>query len=184
MAGEQIAQEIGPTGIPVVNCANACATGATALREGWTAIKAGLYDIVLAVGVEKLAGAGMLGGGGGSKTGISPEGLLGSGAMPCVFAEAGMAHSKEYGTTFEQFAQIAVKNHHHSTMNKKAMYQIETPLETAMNSEMIAYPNTKLMCSVNVDGSAAAVRRSERKGKEIGMGRAVRIKASGRASIP
>ena len=128
-------------------------TGATALREGWTAIKAGIYDIVLAVGVEKLAGAGMLGGGGGGSKGIHPEGLLGSASMPCVFAEAGMAHSKDYGTTFEQFAQIAVKNHHHSTMNPKARYQIETPLEEVMGAEMISYPNTKLMCSVNVDGA-------------------------------
>jgi acetyl-CoA acetyltransferase len=162
----------------VVNCANACATGATALREGWTAIKAGLYDTVLAVGVEKMAGAGMLGGGGASK-GISPEGLLGSGSMPCVFAEAGMAHSKKYGTTFEQFAQISVKNHHHSTMNPKARYQIETPLEEVMNSEMISYPNTKLMCSANVDGSAAAVLMSEKKVKELGLvGQAVKIRAS------
>ena len=182
MVGQQIQQEIGQTGIPVVNCANACATGATALREGWTAIKAGLYDIVLAVGVEKLAGAGMLGGGGGgggNKKGISSEGLLGSGAMPCVFAEAGMAHSKEYGTTFEQFAQIAVKNHHHSTMNPKARYQIETPLDEVMNAEMISYPNTKLMCSANVDGAAAAVLMSEKKVKELGlMSQAVKIRAS------
>lgn len=179
MVGQQIQNEIGQTGIPVVNCANACATGATALREGWTAIKAGLYDIVLAVGVEKLAGAGMLGGGGGAKTGISPEGLLGSGAMPCVFAEAGMAHSKQWGTTFEQFAQIAVKNHHHSTMNPKARYQIETPLEEVMNAEMISYPNTKLMCSANVDGAAAAVLMSEKKMKQLGLsGQAVKIRAS------
>jgi acetyl-CoA acetyltransferase len=179
MVGQQIQQEIGQTGIPVVNCANACATGATALREGWTAIKAGLYDIVMAVGVEKLAGAGMLGGGGGNKKGISSEGLLGSGAMPCVFAEAGMAHSKEYGTTFEQFAQIAVKNHHHSTMNPKARYQIETPLDEVMNAEMISYPNTKLMCSANVDGAAAAVLMSEKKVKELGlMSQAVKIRAS------
>jgi acetyl-CoA acetyltransferase len=179
MVGQQIQNEIGQTGIPVVNCANACATGATALREGWTAIKAGLYDIVLAVGVEKLAGAGMLGGGGGGRAGISPEGLLGSGAMPCVFAEAGMAHSKQYGTTFEQFAQISVKNHHHSTMNPKARYQIETPLEEVMNAEMISYPNTKLMCSANVDGSAAAVLMSEKKVKELGLtGQAVKIRAS------
>ncbi|MFP6654870.1 MAG: thiolase family protein [Myxococcota bacterium] len=179
MVGQQIQKEIGQTGIPVVNCANACATGATALREGWTAIKAGLYDTVLAVGVEKLAGAGMLGGGGPSKTGISSEGLLGSGAMPCVFAEAGMAHAKEYGTTFEQFAMIAVKNHHHSTMNPKARYQIETPLEEVMNAEMISYPNTKLMCSANVDGAAAAVLMSEKKVKELGlMGQAVKIRAS------
>ena len=178
MVGQQIQKEIGQTGIPVVNCANACATGATALREGWTAIKAGLYDTVLAVGVEKMAGAGMLGGGGASK-GISPEGLLGSGSMPCVFAEAGMAHSKKYGTTFEQFAQISVKNHHHSTMNPKARYQIETPLEEVMNAEMISYPNTKLMCSANVDGSAAAVLMSEKKVKELGLvGQAVKIRAS------
>jgi acetyl-CoA acetyltransferase len=179
MVGQQIQKEIGQTGIPVVNCANACATGATALREGWTAIRAGLYDIVLAVGVEKLAGAGMLGGGGGAREGISPEGLLGSGAMPCVFAEAGMAHAKDYGTTFEQFAQISVKNHHHSTMNPKARYQIETPLEEVMNAEMISYPNTKLMCSANVDGSAAAVLMSEKKAKELGlMSQAVKIRAS------
>ena len=180
MVGQQIQKEIGQTGIPVVNCANACATGATALREGWTAIKAGLYDIVLAVGVEKLAGAGMLGGGGAAgKVGISPEGVLGSGAMPCVFAEAGMAHSRQYGTTFEQFAQIAVKNHHHSTMNPKARYQIETPIEEVMNAEMISYPNTKLMCSANVDGAAAAVLMSEKKMKELGLlGQAVKIRAS------
>jgi acetyl-CoA acyltransferase len=180
MIGQQIQKEIGQTGIPVVNCANACATGATALREGWTAIKAGLYDIVLAVGVEKLAGAGMLGGGGAAgKVGISPEGVLGSGAMPCVFAEAGMAHSRQYGTTFEQFAQIAVKNHHHSTMNPKARYQIETPIEEVMNAVMISYPNTKLMCSSNVDGAAAAVLMSEKKVKELGLlGQAVKIRAS------
>jgi len=179
MVGQQIQQEIGQTGIPVVNCSNACATGATALREGWTAIKAGIYDIVLAVGVEKLAGAGMLGGGGGASKGIHPEGLLGSGSMPCVFAEAGMAHSKEYGTTFEQFAQIAVKNHHHSTMNPKARYQIETPLEEVMGAEMISYPNTKLMCSANVDGSAAAVLMSEKKMKELGLsGQGCKIRAS------
>jgi acetyl-CoA acetyltransferase len=177
MVGQRILAEIGQTGIPVVNCANACATGATALREGWMAIKAGIYDTVLCVGSEQM-GRGLLGGAGGGRTGIPTEGLLGSSTMPCVFAEAGMEHSRKYGTTFEQFAKVSVKNHHHSTMNSKAMYQIETPLETVMNAEMISYPNTKLMCSVNVDGSAAAVLVSERKLKEIGSSRAVRIRAS------
>ena len=175
--GQRILKEIGQTGIPVVNCANACATGATAFREGWTAVKAGLYDAVLAVGVEKLAGAGMLGGGG--SKGISSEGLLGSDSMPCVFAEAGMEHARQYGTTFEQFAMISVKNHHHSTMNPKARYRMETPLEEVMNAEMISYPNTKLMCSVNVDGAAAAVILSEKKVKELGLSsRAVKVRAS------
>jgi len=51
MVGQSILKEIGQTGIPVINTANACATGATALREGWMSIKAGVYDCVLAVGV-------------------------------------------------------------------------------------------------------------------------------------
>ncbi len=178
MVGQRILREIGQTGVPVVNCANACATGATAFREGWTAIKAGLYDLVLVVGVEQMGKAGLLGGGGGGGQGIPTEGLLGSGTMPAVFAEAGQEHARKYGTTFEQFAKISVKNHHHSIRNPKAMYQIETPLEQVMGAEMISYPNTKLMCSVNVDGSAAAVIASESKARELGMKRAVKISAS------
>ncbi len=183
MVGQRILHEIGQTGIAVVNVSNACATGATAFREAWAAVKAGLYDCVLAVGVEQM-GKGLLGGAGGG-SGISKEGLLGSGTMPAVFAEAGMEHANKYGTTFEQFAKVSVKNHHHSTMNSKAMYQIETPLETVMNSEMISYPNTKLMCSVNVDGSAAAVICSEKKTKELGlMSRAIKVRASILTSDP
>ncbi len=182
MVGQRVLQEIGQTGIGVVNVANACATGATAFRGAWMAIKAGVFDVVLAVGVEQM-GKGLLGGGGGG-AGISKEGLLGSGTMPSVFAEAGMEHARNHGTTFEQFAKISVKNHHHSTLNPKAMYQIETPLETVMNAEMISYPNTKLMCSVNVDGSAAAVLVSEKKAKELGMARAVKVRASVLTSDP
>ena len=182
MVGQRVLQEIGQTGIPVVNVSNACATGATAFREAWASVKADLYDVVLAVGVEQM-GKGLLGGGG--SKGISKEGLLGSGTMPSVFAEAGMEHSRNFGTTFEQFAKVSVKNHHHSTMNPKAMYQIESPLETVMNSEMISYPNTKLMCSVNVDGSAAAVIASEKKARELGlMDRAVKVRASVLTSDP
>jgi acetyl-CoA acetyltransferase len=182
MVGQRILKEIGQTGIPVVNCANACATGATAFRDAWLSIKAGVYDLVLAVGTEQM-GRGLLGGGGGGG-GIPREGLLGSGTMPAVFAEAGMEHSRRYGTSFEQFAKVAVKNHHHATMNPKAMYQLETPLEEVMNAEMIAYPNTKLMCSVNVDGAAAAVLCSERKLRELGARRAVRVRGSALTSDP
>ncbi len=176
MVGQRILQLIGQTGIGVVNVANACATGATAFREAWMSIKAGVHDVVLAVGVEQM-GKGLLGGSGGG-SGIPKEGLLGSGTMPCVFAEAGMEHANKYGTTFEQFAKVSVKNHQHSTLNPKSMYQIETPLDMVMNAEMISYPNTKLMCSVNVDGAAAAVLVSEKKAKELGLKRAVRVKAS------
>lgn len=184
MTGQRTLQLIGQTGIPVVNCTNACATGATAFREGWTAIKAGLYDVVLCIGVEKMA-PGMIVK---KKVGNEPlpaEGLIGSETMPAVFGMMGMEHSRKYGTTLEQFAKVSVKNHHHSTLNPKAMYQKETPLEEVMNAEMIAYPNTKLMCSVNVDGAAAAVLMSEKKARELGLARrAARVKASALASDP
>ena len=183
MVGQRVLREIGQTGIPVVNVSNACATGATAFREAWTAIKAELHDVVLAIGVEQM-GKGLLGDGG-TGAGISKEGLLGSGTMPSVFAEAGMEHTRRHGTTFEQFAKVSVKNHHHSTMNPKAMYQIETPLEMVMNAEMISYPNTKLMCSVNVDGAAAAVIASEKKARQLGLvDRAVKVRASVLTSNP
>ena len=181
--GQRILQLIGQTGIPVVNCANACATGATAFREGYLAIKSGMFDVVLCVGVEQM-GRGLLGGGGPS-VGIEIEGLIGSSTMPAVFAQVGMEHARKHGTTFEQFAKISVKNHHHSTLNPKAMYQIETPLQEVMGSEMISYPNTKLMCSVNVDGAAAAVLASEHAARRLGlMNRAIRVRASALASDP
>jgi acetyl-CoA acetyltransferase len=184
MVGQRVLREIGQTGIPVVNVANACASGATAFREAWISIKAGLYDLVLVVGVEQM-GKGLLGSGAGTgRNGISVEGLLGSGTMPAVFAEVGMEHTRKHGTSFEQFAKVSVKSHRHSTLNPKAMYQHETPLEMVMGAEMIAYPNTKLMCSVNVDGAAAAVLASERKARQLGMGRAVRVKASVLTSDP
>lgn len=184
MVGQRTLQLIGQTGVPVVNVTNACATGATAFREAWIAIKAGLYDIVLAVGSEKM-GKGMLVPKNSGGTPIPSEGLAGSNTMPAVFAQMGMEHSRAYGTTFEQFARVSVKNHHHSTLNPKAMYQKETPLDEVMGSEMMAYPITKLMCSVNVDGSAAAVLCSARKARELGlMSRAVKVRGSGLASDP
>lgn len=180
MVGQRMLAEIGQTGIPVTNVANACATGATAFRDAWMAIKAGACDITLAVGVEQM-GKGLLGGGGG----VSTEGLIGSGTMPAMFAQIGMEHMRQYGTTFAQFARVSVKNHFHSTMNPKSMYRVETPLQEVMAAEMIAYPNTKLMCSVNVDGSAAAVLASESAVRRLGlMDRAVRVRASEMSSNP
>jgi acetyl-CoA acetyltransferase len=70
-------------------------------------------------------------------------------------------------------------------MNPKAMYQKEIPLEEVMGADMIAYPNTKLMCSVNVDGAAAAVLMSEDAVKKHGLMRqAVKVRASALASDP
>ncbi|MGF6604082.1 acetyl-CoA acyltransferase [Paraburkholderia sp. GAS448] len=183
MVGQRILREMGLTGVSVTNVANACATGATAFREGLIAVKSGLYDVVLAVGVEQM-GRGLLGGSGRSD-GFVEEGALGSNTMPAMFAQIGVEHARKYGTTFEQFAKVAVKNHHHSTMNPKAMSQRETTLREVMEAEMISWPNTKLMCSINVDGAAAAVIASERAARRLGlMARAVRVRASEMTSGP
>src|ERR1035441_8303704 len=87
MVGQRLLREIGQTGIPVVNVANACATGATAFRDGWIAIKAGLYDLVLAVGVEQM-GKGLLGSAA-DAFGLVTEGMIGSNTMPAMFAQIG-----------------------------------------------------------------------------------------------
>jgi hypothetical protein len=101
------------------------------------------------------------------------------------FAKVGMEHARKYGTTAEQFAKVSVKNHYHSQFNPKAMYQKAASLEEVMGAEMISYPNTKLTCSVNVDGAAAIILASEKKARELGlMSRAVKIRASTLTSDP
>ncbi|MGH9184851.1 MAG: thiolase family protein, partial [Acidimicrobiales bacterium] len=168
--GQQLQKQIGQTGIPVYNVANACATGATALRTAIMAVKAGETDMGLAVGVEKLAGAGLLSGGTRKDDGdtwtprgrygavAAVDGRIGTDTMPGVFAQIGMEYGHRYGgTTFELFARISEKNHAHSTLNPLASYQKRFTLEEIMGDVMIAYPNTRPMCSANCDGAAAAV---------------------------
>jgi acetyl-CoA acetyltransferase len=183
MIGQKIMQQIGQTGVQIINLVNACSTGASAVRMGYTAIKSGEFDTVLCVGVEQMTGLGMLGAAAAGP--IPTEGLLGSASMPAVFGEAGMEYAARTGATQADFAQVAVKNHHHATMNPKAFLRKETPLEMVLEAETIAYPLTKLMCSINVDGAAAAVLMSEAKVKERGlMGQAIRIRASSMSSAP
>ena len=187
-------KQIGQTGIPVYNVANACATGATALRTAIMAVKAGECDMGLAVGVEKLAGAGLLAGGRaqaranvyepkGRYGAVAPvDGRIGTETMPGVFAQIGMEYGHRYGgTSFELFARISEKNHAHSTLNPLAAYTKRMSLDQIMNDVMIAYPNTRPMCSANCDGAAAAVVVSGAKLKTLApdqQRRAVKVSAS------
>ena len=166
---QQIQRRIGQTGIPAYNVLNACATGATAVRVVYLAIAAGEASIGLAVGCEQMGKKGLLGQAApvaadryvpGGKYGavMNIEGVLGTGLMPGVFAQAGMTYAaSNEGVGFEQFAKIAVKNHSHSTLNPLAQYRKEFSLEEIMAAEMISYPNTVLMCCPTGDGGAAAV---------------------------
>lgn len=198
--GQQLQKQIGQTGIPVYNVANACATGATALRTAIMAVKAGECDMGLAVGVEKLAGAGLLSGGSrkddsdtwtpkGRYGAVAPvDGRIGTEIMPGVFAQVGMEYGYEHGgATFELFARISEKNHSHSTLNPLAAYSKAMSLEQIMGDIMIAYPNTRPMCSANCDGAAAAVVVSDAKLKTLGPDqrrRAVKVSASVLTSDP
>lgn len=183
MIGQKILQQIGQTGVQVINLVNACSTGASAIRMAHVSMKAGEFDTVLCVGVEQMTGLGMLGAAAAGP--IPTEGLLGSASMPAVFGESGMEYAAKTGAKQEDFALVSVKNHHNATMNPKAFLRKETPLEMVMQAEEIAYPLTKLMCSINVDGAAAAVLMTEAKVKERGlMDRAIRIRASAMASAP
>lgn len=183
MIGQRILQQIGQTGVQIINLVNACSTGASAIRMGCVSMQAGEFDTVLCVGVEQMTGLGMLGAAAAGP--IPTEGLLGSASMPAVFGESGMEYAARTGATQEDFARVAVKNHHNATMNPKAFLRKETPLEMVMQAEEIAYPLTKLMCSINVDGAAAAVLMTEKKVKERGlMDRAIRIRGSAMASAP
>jgi len=173
MVGQRILQQIGQTGIPVINVANACATGSTAFREAYMSVAAGMYDIAMAVGVEQMGKAGLLGGGGASigDPAYLTEGKLGSGTMPAVFGQAGIEHMRKYGTKMEHFAKISVKSHKHATKNPFSQYRNEVSLEDVMNARMIAYPNTLYMCCPTGDGAAAAILVSEDKLKQLAGGR-------------
>jgi acetyl-CoA acyltransferase len=168
--GQRIQKQIGQTGIPVYNVANACATGATAFRVAAMAIQSGEASIGLAVGLEQMGKRGLLGASAGGANGkkyeasgrygaLGPvEGVLGTSLMPGTFAQSGMEYAGLYdGVGFEQFAKVAEKNHAHSTLNPLAQYQKAFSLEQVMSAEMIAYPNTLLMCCPTGDGAAAAV---------------------------
>ncbi|MBA4857494.1 thiolase family protein [Nocardia farcinica] len=198
--GQRLQKQIGQTGIPVYNVVNACATGATAVRVAMMGIKAGECDIALAVGVEKMGKMGMLGSAArpaGEKKIFTPkgrygavvktEGLLGTGLMPGVFAQAGTEYALTHGVTAEQFAKVAVKNHLHSTLNPLAQYRKEFSLEEVLGAEVISYPNTLPMCCPTGDGAAAVVLVSEAKLKTLDPDvrrRAVKISASVMTSDP
>ena len=198
--GQRIQKQVGQTGIPVYNVTNACATGATAVRAAVMAIKAGEAQIGLAVGVEQMGKMGLLGGAAkkkekrvfepsgryGAVTGI--DGYLGTATMPGVFAQAGMAYAGEHGgVSFEQFARVAYKNHLHSVLNPLAQYRKEFSLAEVMESPMMSYPNTLLMCCPTGDGAAAAVLVSGERLRQMSpeqRRRAVKLSASVLTSDP
>jgi acetyl-CoA acetyltransferase len=177
--GQVVLRDMGIGGIPIVNTENACASSATAFHLAWLYVASGMYDVVLALGMEKLyhedktvsfkaIGSAvdvefvqqMMAAMKASKS--SSEGKPGEpGKSRSMFmdfyAMFARAHMEKYGTTKEQFAKIAVKNHYNGSLNPHAQYQHACSLEEVLASPVVAEPLTRLMCSPIGDGAAAVI---------------------------
>ncbi|MDL4774461.1 thiolase C-terminal domain-containing protein [Actinomadura xylanilytica] len=177
--GQRALYETGMTGIPVMTVANACATGSSALFLARQAIRGGLADCVLALGMEKMQKGSLGAGVGKSKVTIVDHHLnsmvegrpweMDKAPMPQMFGNAGREHMERYGSTPDHFAWIGWKNHKHSVHNPYAQFQDEYSLDDVKNATMIFDPLTKLQCSPTSDGAAAAVVVSERFVDEQGL---------------
>ena len=159
MSGQVLAQAIKTEYIPITRIENFCATGTNAMMDACYAVAAGVYDMVLVAGVEKLkdSGVGFLTGGGGQ-----PSAGTGAAAPPpAQFALAANRYFHQYGLSYDEgkrlLSMIDVKNHHNGSLNPKAHFQREITLEQAINAPMQAYPLGLYDCCGVSDGSAAAI---------------------------
>jgi len=144
--------------IPSTRVEAACASGGLALRQGIIAVASGYHDIVIAGGAEKMTDVDVetttdaLA----SAADREWEGVMGA-TFPGLYAMIARLHMHRYGTTKEQLASVAVKNHHHGTMNPKAQFQNEITIDTVLNSVMVADPLHVFDCSPISDGASAVV---------------------------
>jgi acetyl-CoA acyltransferase len=201
MKGQHALRPLGIEGGPLVNIENACAGSSTALNLAVTQVGAGLADVALAVGSEKLntddrakrAGAF------GQPLDVAamkeflerysdaaadvkpPPGVEIDPKMFSLFMEGyalqAKLHMKKYGTTWGQFAAVSAKNHHHSTMNPLAQFQKDFTVEQILASKVIAWPLTMPMCAPISDGAAAVLVCSKDALSKFDAKRAVKILA-------
>ncbi|MEE2035097.1 thiolase C-terminal domain-containing protein, partial [Rhodococcus chondri] len=177
-AGQRALYEPGLTGIPIVNVNNNCATGSTALMMAREWVQGGFADCALAVGFEKMTKTALTGTGELPKVTPLDDQLKvmiekfgwGRGPMTAqLFGNAAVEHMDRYGTTAEQIAAVAVKNHKHSTNNPYAQFQDEYTLEQVLGDKVIHAPLTRSQCSPTSDGAGAAIIVSEKFVREHGL---------------
>ncbi|MEJ2868190.1 thiolase family protein [Actinomycetospora sp. OC33-EN08] len=153
VAGQRIAAQLGLDGRPVSNHENYCASGATAVREAWVALAAGLHDVALVIGVEKMTDR--------VAGGVRPDpGDLDAAVgyvMAAGHAMSARRYMADHGATRDQIAAVAVKNHAHSVHNPYAQYQKPIDLQQVLDARPIAEPLGLLDCSPISDGAAAVL---------------------------
>jgi len=196
--GQVVLREMGIGGIPVINTENACASAATAFHIAWLYVASGMYDVVLALGMEKLfhEDKGKSFAALGSAIDVelmqqtlekmkteTKDGSAGAGAGKSrsmfmdFYAEFARDHMRKYGTTKEHFAKIAAKNHTNGSLNPLAQFQTPRTVEDILASPMIAEPLTRMMCSPIGDGAAAVILTSAEHAKQL-TSKPVYVKAS------
>ncbi|HHF56223.1 MAG TPA: thiolase domain-containing protein [Thermoplasmatales archaeon] len=144
--------------IPATRVEAACASGGVAMHQGYIAVASGMYDIVVVGGAEKMTDVV-----GGEATNILAsaadrewESFFGA-TFPGLYALMARYHMHHHGTTQEQLAMVAVKNHHNGSLNPKAQFRREISIEDVLNSPIVAEPLHLLDCSPITDGAAAAI---------------------------
>ncbi len=184
-----ILRDFGIDKIPMVNTENACASSSTALQVAWLYVASGMYDVALALGVEKMNSGdktkAMAAFGAGTdveqlkqimqqlkppsekKAGAESGAGKSRSVFMDIYAAGARSHMARYGTTKEQFAQVAVKSHHYGSLNPHAQYQERYSLEEILASPPVAEPLTRLMCAPIGDGAAAAIVVSEAKARQL-----------------
>ncbi len=144
--------------IPATRVEGACASGGLAMRQGYIAVASGIHDIVLVGGAEKMTDV----------VGTEATNVLASAAdreweaffgmtFPGLYALMARYHMHKYGTTQEQLAGVAVKNHYNGSMNPNAQFNRKISIEDVLASPMVADPLHLLDCSPITDGAAAAI---------------------------
>ena len=145
--------------IPITGVENMCATGTEAIRGACYAVAAGIYDIVLAIGIEKSKDGGYSGLDNATNavsTGIDPEQ-----SPPGLFALMATAYFNKYGLSPEEgkrmIGMISEKSHNNGALNPKAHFQKQVPLEKIVKAPIIAWPLGLFDCCGVSDGAAAAI---------------------------
>ncbi len=181
--GALIADHMGLVPKPTVRLEAACASGGVAFREGYIAVASGAYDLVVVGGVEKMTdvlteeAASILG-----LAGDYEWEVFKGATFPTLYALMARRHMHEYGTTEEQLAMVAVKNHENAVLNPFAQFRKRISVEDVLASPVIASPLKLLDCSPLSDGAAAVVLASEEKVRELKIDTPVWIRASAQAS--
>ncbi len=181
--GSLLADYLGVVPVPATRVESACASGGLALRQGFIDVASGMNDIVLVGGVEKMTDVSGDGATYALATAADQEYEAFHGVtFPGLYAMIARDHMKQFGTTREQLALVAVKNHENGLKNPNAQYHQKMTVEAVVHSTMVADPLTIFDCSPITDGAACLILCPLEMASKLSKKRAVVIKGSGQGT--